>query len=992
MDLRRIVHTAEVSGDYYLKVDGFDRISDPEDAYVLMVDTYPLSTDVRVFLDQGSILEPAVYKLIPDDDGPADVTYVDVVAEVSVVSSASAEPYVTVEIPDDALGFPIDSGVRDCTECPLDPVTFYVTGTGRYSATIHLAAGSAPLRKQFVFRFAVISSDPPGEITPSADVRYGGSSGEVVADEDGPPIRLVRQVPAIVLTSRHHLYDTYVPWDVTWLLANVTMAAQGPPGGDSGGMPAAIYFVDDYSSEAYDWDNLTWETRNESTANVVARAVDGLLEDWIEDADDVDYVLIVGDDNIVPFFRKKAPCSGAESDHAPVDDPMLDRIVSNDYILSDNIYGDTNHSGVTHGELEVNVGRIVGDDAYDLNRLFNAGLRGPNPGPSPRAVLASWEGSDLDFAGSEGVLDEVRNWGYSASMDLVDNADWRSDDMLDALRDQFSLFIHADHGNPYGACTPGASRKSKADCPNGSAIAAAIDDGDAGLRKPFSGFGDCHVGFTIVAGGLIDHLVSEGFSGAVANAGISYSGPEGLEWYTEVIYNSFWDKATGNTTVGSALRRAKSGYSPHAWVCYSRTAAQEITLYGVPWMRIPRGGSKSLDLRQAGATFAGSFGTLKALDENTFEIEGIFESGSYRIDEETAPGFDLVEIDNCSQQHVDGPVLPTADLEFMLPVAAEVTTVECDPAGPRNLGALAIPTYIPAVKLYPGGSDEQWLETPPSTGTVPAEQCAWELRDLGGYLKLVVHVIPVVFEATTGQTTVYERVNVRVEYTATEPIGVTDFYTVSNRAAPGGNVAAMAQVVNASGASEAVLTSLRLVDIVGQEVARADAGPFDVPAGDTTGIEMSVAAPSIEGSYSVIFEVTRSDEVVARADEIVEVSAGHIEELVVPEVVFPGDSVEFSVTYSNTSSAQQSLLFELEVLDMAGRLEDDLGEFTSTVGANGQSTMIYAWDGRTVPMGRYQVVATVTPDGGASRKEVALTEVKSRNRGPIRRPEGRVSP
>jgi hypothetical protein len=328
----------------------------------------------------------------------------------------------------------------------------------------------------------------------------------------------------------------------------------------------------------------------------------------------------------------------------------------------------------------------------------------------------------------------------------------------------------------------------------------------------------------------------------------------------------------------------------------------------------------------------------------------------------------------------------------MLPVAAEVTTVECDPAGPRNLGALAIPTYIPAVKLYPGGSDEQWLETPPSTGTVPAEQCAWELRDLGGYLKLVVHVIPVVFEATTGQTTVYERVNVRVEYTATEPIGVTDFYTVSNRAAPGGNVAAMAQVVNASGASEAVLTSLRLVDIVGQEVARADAGPFDVPAGDTTGIEMSVAAPSIEGSYSVIFEVTRSDEVVARADEIVEVSAGHIEELVVPEVVFPGDSVEFSVTYSNTSSAQQSLLFELEVLDMAGRLEDDLGEFTSTVGANGQSTMIYAWDGRTVPMGRYQVVATVTPDGGASRKEVALTEVKSRNRGPIRRPEGRVSP
>jgi len=991
--LRRIVHTAEVSGDYYLRVDGFGRISDPEDAYVLIVNADPLNTDVRVFLDQGWLLGPAVYKLIPDDDGPADVNYVEVVAEITVDSSGPAEPYVTVEIPGDALGFPIDSGVRDCTSCALDPVTFYVTGAGRYSATIPLAAGSAPLRKQFLFRFAVINSDPAGDIIPSADVRYGGSDGEVVADVVGPPIRLVRQVPVIILTSRHHLYETtYDVGTSMLLLATVTWTSQGPPTSPSGGLPAAIYFVDDYSSEAHDWNNLTWNTRNEGTANLATTAIDELLEDWIEDADDVDHVLIVGDDDVVPFFRRKAPCRGDESDHAPVSDDALNRVVSNDYFLTDNHFGDTNHSGVTHGDLEVNVGRIVGDNASDLNRLFNAGLNGPSPGPDPRAVMASWAGFDLDYAGSRGVLDDVRGWGYSASMDLVDNDDWRRDDLLDALGGQFSLFIHGDHSSPWAVAAPTGKRKSKTDGVTGSELTDAIDDASAARGRPFSGIGGCRTGFTLVSGGVIDHLAGQGFSGVVANAALSYGSPEGSAWYTEWIFNKFWDRAMANRSVGSALRRAKADYAPAGWYCRQRTAVQEITLYGVPWMRIPRGGSKSVDLQRAAVTVAQSFGAPKALEENTFEVDAIVDSSIHRIDKDTAPGFDLVEVEGCAPGHIDELVLPAANLEFMLPAGAEVTTVECESSNPLQLGALAIPTYVPAVLLYPDGADEQWLETPASVGTVPTEQCTWVLRDLDQHRKLGVHVVPVVYEATTRQTTLYEQINVRVVYTIHEPIALTDFVTAANRVAPGETVATTARVVNASDTLESVSTTLRLVDIGGQEVARTDAGPFDVTAGGTSVVDTSITAPPDEGSYSVRFEVTHGGEVVARADEMIEVSAGHIVEFVVPDSVLPGIPVEFSVTYANTTSAQQSVRFKLAVLDLAGRLEDDLGEVTRTVSANGQSTVTYSWEGRTVPLGRYQIVATVTPDGGTAREAVQMIEVRSRQGGQFRRPGGRMSP
>ena len=157
-----------------------------------------------------------------------------------------------------------------------------------------------------------------------------------------------------------------------------------------------------------------------------------------------------------------------------------------------------------------------------------------------------------------------------------------------------------------------------------------------------------------------------------------------------------------------------------------------------------------------------------------------------------------------------------------------------------QLGALAIPTYNPAVLLIPSSSDEQWLETLASSGTVRLERRAWELRDFDVHRKLSVHVFP--------------------------------------------------------------------------------------------------------------------------------------------------------VTYANTASAQQSILFNLAVLDLAGRLEDDLGDVTRTVAANGQSTVIFSWDGRTVPLGRYQLVATVTADGGVNRKAVEMIEIKSRTRGPVRHPSGRVSP
>ena len=147
------------------------------------------------------------------------------------------------------------------------------------------------------------------------------------------------------------------------------------------------------------------------------------------------------------------------------------------------------------GELELNVGRIIGDSPIQMQKLFENGLAGPSPGPDPRAVLASCDGPDLDFTGDEGVLDHVRAWGYSAASDMVDNLDWRGSDLLAALGDQFAIFAFADHANQTGIGTPPDPQKGGL---LGSELTGAMDNADSAARRPFVGILGCRSGYSLV--------------------------------------------------------------------------------------------------------------------------------------------------------------------------------------------------------------------------------------------------------------------------------------------------------------------------------------------------------------------------------------------------------------------------------------------------------------------------------------------------------------
>jgi hypothetical protein len=121
---------------------------------------------------------------------------------------------------------------------------------------------------------------------------------------------------------------------------------------------------------------------------------------------------------------------------------------------------------------------------------------------------------------------------------------------------------------------------------------------------------------------------------------------------------------------------------------------------------------------------------------------------------------------------------------------------------------------------------------------------------------------------------------------------------------------------------------------------------------------------------------------------MVAVSGGHIAEFFTPARAVPHTSVEFTVVYANTTDEPVEATFDLAVLDLAGRVEDDLESVTRTVAAGAQGTVSWSWDARVVPLGRYLLRATVTPGAPTARTKVRLIDTQqglARPRHPVRR-------
>jgi CSLREA domain-containing protein len=966
----RLTGIAARTGDYFLKVADWTGAPDPGLAYTVEVDTEMTGGSVVAWIDEGWLSTPEVFKLIPDVDYPAPVTFVDVMVRITAYTGDGIRAHVMVEVPDDRLGSLQDVTQRTSAGAqPTDVVSWDSLGSGRYEAVVDIPESTSSRASTLVcFRFGIESTATAGSVRPTVELLYGPDE-PVIASDEAPRVRLVTHAPVVFLTSRHHLYDAAHGYDLlgsALLLDMLTTLAQNPYRATRGTLPGVIFYVDDYSPLAAAWDHLTFNATSESTANEAAWEIDALLDDWAEDAGEgmPSYVVLVGDDDVIPFFRKTDPQTGdsTESAHTSTD-AALGPVVNNDFFLTDNPYGDTDGSDWNHGRLELTVGRLVGDTALDLMTFLQNGLEGPALGSSPRAVMASWDGFDLRLFGfGNDPLEYVQDWGFGAGDGMIDNDDWRRSDYLSAIGSQFTVLVNGTHSNQTHTTAP----PSKDDV-SGTDYRDSITMDTVRLR-PFFGLGGCRAGFSLVEDSLIDALIREGASGVVASPGLTIGFPGGSQEYTEEIFNQFWRRALpedgGEASLAHALRQAKGDYSAGYWGPADRKASMELTYFGIPWARIPRISGGRPAARATAATPV-SFSTPVAVAASTYSTTATVDASAYSLDRTTAPGFDLVTIEGCAPSSEVGPMLPARELDLVLPPGAQITAITVQRSGETSLGTLRIPTYTPAVPIDPGGQPQSWSATPAEIGTVPTQAAVIDLAPAEGSQVAHLHVMPVTYDAATGQATLATALTVSVTYTADVPVALRELSVGPVRVGPAGTVTATADIVNAGAGEVQVGTRITVLDLEGQEMSQATGSTITVPAGGAATATPTCQAPLEEGTFVVRVTLLVGGAPAVTASRPVTVLAGQVAALEGPDQVQAGDTAIYAVTTTNLLGVPRQVRLQMLVEDPDGEPLASLEPVETEVPGGGETRVPFRWSTAGVAAGAYRVRLTVTPEGGS---------------------------
>lgn len=970
-----------------------------------------------------------VNKLVGDVDGPADQTCLDIVVELTTSDAAAKDDIpVTLTIPGDVFGPPSDTWVRTWSDSELTPVPFDNAGPGQYRVTTDLVRiiptlpRPLPLslwRRQIVWRFWIPNKLSPREV-------------QVTANIDVPCERPIRSgtvrilargaADTLVITNRTLLYEGRWRGGVDSLLGRLYTEMQGPPSGSRTGV---VYCVDSYSSAALLWDNTAVTYTSQATANIAADEIDELIEDWNDDATQYyliaapelrleflrwmaspRYLLIVGDDDTIPFYRYDDPSNHegiAVMGPCPqgwcvdsLTNPAI-HATDEDFFFTDNPYADVRGSNWQDGDIELAVGRILGDSAADMLSLLREGVDSTN-GRQGGAVMASVDGWELGLEPDTGILGEIadlcdatsllRDRDFVVRNDDVPSTEVRTIDVLDpyetgwnaaftdAANDSagMDLFFIGGHDSYDRAVIPGDDF-SPDDTPGKYTR--------FGTDHPVAMIVGCHGGLPVpdidVPGG-VDHcmvydLIHEGARAYIGASGFSYGSPGNLHRCTwgERLMQDFFDKllapATGESqAIGAAMKNAKRdyafGFGSNA--ALDQKTVTEYNLFGVPWISI----SYPLQflpivkpvLRQGFIIKPGPISPPQrgSIYTRTFEVEII----DYNMVDEYQDDilYELVSIPGGETAVSDGlPMLPYIQVYTLpMPEQARIVNVQIlDPNTvdigkhnipiaqvlPFSLGGLTYTTKTDIAYPFPRDRDlVQYQET--SEGAL-------------------LTFFPFQHNPQTDETLWFRYLTIEVTYDAPVTVDIGEFVTDKPRYLPGEPIEAKAQISNIAHADVTLIADVVVTDMFGRTVASQTTKDFTVPSGGSFDLLFNWSSRLPDGMYTVQLLVSNRGEVVGVASTRVNITSGSIVDVTVP---VGQDVVE--VTVDNPGTGVLNGQLTVAIRDTETGISLELPAQTVVVEPMSSQTVALPWIPDESGSGRYHITATVTVPGDSFGAEV----------------------
>jgi hypothetical protein len=434
-----------------------------------------------------------------------------------------------------------------------------------------------------------------------------------------------------------------------------------------------------------------------------------------------------------------------------------------------------------------------------------------------------------------------------------------------------------------------------------------------------------------------------GASGVVASAGLMYYMRGNNDTCCgEDLARDFWLKADAqgrSDPLGWALRTAKRAFPISS--DYDRKTVQTFTYFGLPWMRLTDHSPAS----QA-ATAAPSYTTsdlwsmpAPAASPGSYALTAHIDASTY-VMSTTIDGFDLIDVAGLSQRTADGQVvLPRATLEVLLPLSATINTLAFTPTQAVALPGLDLPTAMAGTDSGGGPSGGN---TPTADGLYPVTATV-QSNVLDTYQLVRVYVVPVTYDATADQATLYQSVDVRLEYNTPETLALTAFETDQIQYLPGETIDTATHLVNSGDATETVTATLVIQNFLGQVMGLQGSGAFDVPAGGAYDLNLGWTGSLDGDKYVARVFIWQGGQVVAGAGREIVVTAGEIGEPSAPQQLQPGEEGTFALTFHNLGAAQTIAVGSLAILDEDDALVSFLEPQLATVAGGGSATLTFHW-------------------------------------------------
>jgi hypothetical protein len=320
--------------------------------------------------------------------------------------------------------------------------------------------------------------------------------------------------------------------------------------------------------------------------------------------DNVQDVVVVGDDDVIPFFRYSdaEPVAPEDGYSVPLNSVTeADAALANDYYLSDDQYGATTELSLDATTLPVEnvpVGRLV-TTPTEIAGIIQDYLT--NSTITPKSTLAT--GYSFMEPAAQTIAGDFAAGNQQAGAEndtLLDggtapgtDTDWTAADLQSELQTPHQLVFLGAHFNENGA-----------EAADGSALWTSQLSLGSNLQNSLVISAGCHSGYAVDRADAVNGLTGlpswpEEFAsaGATLIAGTGYQyGDSNYTAYSDQYYVDLAGQLAGRTvSVGGAMLQSQYQYLADLDGLNSLTEKSllEVTLYGLPMLKITTGGGQS---------------------------------------------------------------------------------------------------------------------------------------------------------------------------------------------------------------------------------------------------------------------------------------------------------------------------------------------------------------------------------------------------------------